>query len=386
MELVAGSYEQVLFGFRVHREPASSGDRETWTPVTDFTHHAHTASLSAVAANSRFVVTGSKDETIHIYDMKKKIEHGALLHHSGTITCLKFYGSRHLISGAEDGLICVWDARKWECLKSIKAHKGHVTFLSIHPSGKLALSVGTDKTLRTWNLVEGRSAFIKNIKQNAHIVEWSPSGEKYIVVVLNKVDVYQLDTASVSGTITNEKRISSVTFLSDSVLAVAGDEEVVRFFDCDSLECLCKFKAHENRVKDILSFEIPGHHVLVTASNDGFIKMWTLKQEKKDPPSLLCEVNTGARLTCLGVWLDRATDGKRSLPPATEPCPANKEQPKKIKKETGDENQEEETSGPNSKKSGLTDDSKKPTKGNTPVSAKKRKMTDVLEKKRKKKM
>ncbi|XP_059119119.1 p21-activated protein kinase-interacting protein 1 [Peromyscus eremicus] len=384
MELVAGSYEQVLFGFTVHREPATSGDRETWTPVADFTHHAHTASLSAVAANSRFVVTGSKDETIHIYDMKKKIEHGALVHHSGTITCLKFYGSRHLISGAEDGLICVWDAKKWECLKSIKAHKGHVTFLSIHPSGKLALSVGTDKTLRTWNLVEGRSAFIKNIKQNAHIVEWSPSGEKYIVVVLNKVDVYQLDTAAVSGTITNGKRISAVTFLSDSVLAVAGDEEVVRFFDCNSLVCLCEFKAHENRVKDIFSFEIPDHHVLVTASNDGFIKMWMLKQDKKDPPSLLCEVNTGARLTCLGVWLDRVTGDKASLPPAAEPAP---EQPKKIKKESGDMIQEEETSGPKSKKSGLTGNSKEPAKGNnSPVSAKKRKMTGVLEKKRKKKM
>uniref|UniRef100_A0A8C8TWZ8 p21-activated protein kinase-interacting protein 1 n=1 Tax=Peromyscus maniculatus bairdii TaxID=230844 RepID=A0A8C8TWZ8_PERMB len=384
MELVAGSYEQVLFGFTVRREPATSGDRETWTPVADFTHHAHTASLSAVAANSRFVVTGSKDETIHIYDMKKKIEHGALVHHSGTITCLKFYGSRHLISGAEDGLICVWDAKKWECLKSIKAHKGHVTFLSIHPSGKLALSVGTDKTLRTWNLVEGRSAFIKNIKQNAHIVEWSPSGEKYIVVVLNKVDVYQLDTAAVSGTITNGKRISAVTFLSDSILAVAGDEEVVRFFDCNSLVCLCEFKAHENRVKDILSFEIPDHHVLVTASNDGFIKMWALKQNKKDPPSLLCEVNTGARLTCLGVWLDRATDDKASLPPATEPSP---EQPKTIKKEPGDMIQEEKTPGPKSKKSDVTGDSKEPAKGNnSPVSAKKRKMTGVLEKKRKKKM
>ncbi|OBS83188.1 hypothetical protein A6R68_22824 [Neotoma lepida] len=334
MELVAGSYEQVLFGFTVHREPATSGDRETWTPVADFTHHAHTASLSAVAANS-------------------------------TITCLKFYGSRHLISGAEDGLICVWDAKKWECLKSIKAHKGHVTFLSIHPSGKLALSVGTDKTLRTWNLVEGRSAFIKNIKQ---------------------MDVYQLDTAAVSGTITNGKRISSVTFLSDSVLAVAGDEEVVRFFDCDSLVCLCEFKAHENRVKDLFSFEIPDHHVLVTASNDGFIKMWTLKQDKKDPPSLLCEVNTGARLTCLGVWLDRTTDEKASLPPEIEPSPVNKEQPKKTKKESGDVSQEEETPGPKSETSGLTGDHKEPTKGNSPAPAKKRKRTDVLGKKRKKKM
>ncbi|XP_035926984.2 p21-activated protein kinase-interacting protein 1 [Halichoerus grypus] len=388
MELVAGCYEQVLFGFAIHPEPDAGGDHEEqkWTPVADFTHHAHTASLSAVAVNSRFVVTGSKDETIHIYDMKKKIDHGALVHHNGTITCLKFYGNRHLISGAEDGLICVWDAKKWECLKSIKAHKGHVTFLSIHPSGKLALSVGTDKTLRTWNLVEGRSAFIKNIKQNAHIVEWSPRGEKYIVVILNKIDVYQLNTASVSGTITNEKRISSVTFLSESVLAVAGDEEVVRFFDCDSLMCLCEFKAHENRIKDMFSFEVPEHHVIITASSDGFIKMWKLKQDKKVPPSLLCEIKTNARLTCLGVWLDRVTDTQESLPSAAEPSPVSKEQSKINKKEAGDVVQEEKRQSiHNAKKCDLTGDSNKPTKGNTSVSTKKRKMVEMLEKKRKKK-
>lgn len=386
MELVAGCYEQVLFGFSVRPEPKASGDHQKWTPVADFTHHAHTASLSAVAANSRFVVTGSKDETIHIYDMKKKIDHGALVHHNGTITCLKFHGNKHLISGAEDGLICVWDAKKWECLKSIKAHKGHVTFLSIHPSGKLALSVGTDKTLRTWNLVEGRSAFIKNIKQNAHIVEWSPRGEKYVVVTLDKIDVYHLDTAAVSGTITNEKRVSSVTFLSESVLAVAGDEEVVRFFDTDSLMCLCEFKAHENRVKDMFSFEIPEHHVIVTASSDGFIKMWKLAQDKKVPPSLLCEVNTNARLTCLGVWLDSVTDAKESLPPAAEPSAVNKEQPKGSKKESGNAVQEEaRQSKPNTKKRDLTGVSEKPTTGSGLVAAKKRKVGEILEKKRKKK-
>lgn len=57
-------------------------------------------------------------------------------------------------------------------------------------------------------------------------MEWSPSGEKYIVVVLNKVDVYQLDTAAVSGTITNGKRISAVTFLSVSSRKQGGSFEV----------------------------------------------------------------------------------------------------------------------------------------------------------------
>lgn len=327
MELVAGCYEQILFGF-------AARPGEPWTVTPDFTHHAHTASLSAVAVNSKYVVTGSRDESIQIYDMRKKVEHGALLQHNGTITCLEFYGTAHLLSGAEDGLICIWNTKRWECLKSIKAHKGHVTSLSIHPSGKLALSVGTDKTLRTWNLVEGRSAFIKNLKQNAHIIKWSPDGEKYVTVITNKVDIYKLDTASITGTITIEKRISSIRFITDSVLAIAGDDEIIRFYSCDSQKCLCEFKAHENRIKDIYSFEREGQHVIVTASSDGYIKVWNLDLNKiNNVPSLLCEVSTKARLTCLAVWLDQASEMKENCGKAATSTEANEsEKPSAVKK------------------------------------------------------
>lgn len=297
LELIAGSYEQITFGYRVKT------DEKEWTAKANFTHHAHTASVSAVATSERFVVTGSKDETIQLYDMKKRIEHGALLHHDGSITCLEFSGSSHLLSGGEDGLLCVWSTKKWECLKSIKAHKGHLTSMSVHPSGKLALSVGTDKTLRTWNLINGRSAFIKNIKQNAHIVRWSPDGDKYVVVVNDMVNVYDLQTASVTGTITNPKRISSVKFINNSILAVAGDDETVRFCDVTTEKWLCEFKAHETRVKAVDSLMMEDYCVVVTASNDGFIKMWKLHlKEELEPPTLLGEVNTTARLTCLAVW------------------------------------------------------------------------------------
>ncbi|XP_077371772.1 p21-activated protein kinase-interacting protein 1-like isoform X3 [Festucalex cinctus] len=261
------------------------------------------ASVSAVAASNRFVVTGSKDETMLLYDMDKKVEHGALLHHDGSITCLEFYGATHLLSGGEDGLLCVWSTKKWECLKSIKAHKGHVTSLSVHPSGKLALTVGTDKTLRTWNLITGRSAFIKNIKQNAHIVRWSPDGNKYVVVSHDKLDLYDLQTASLTSTLKNPKRISAINFLNNSILAVAGDDEIVRLCDVAKEKWVCEFKAHETRVKAVESFEMDDDRVLVTASNDGFIKMWKLRlNDELECPTLLGEVNTTARLTCLAVW------------------------------------------------------------------------------------
>ncbi|XP_060776986.1 p21-activated protein kinase-interacting protein 1-like [Neoarius graeffei] len=311
VELVVGSYEQIVFGYRV-----CPGEEE-WRLESVFTNHAHTASLTTVAANEQFVATGSKDETIQLYNMKTRTELGSLLHHSGTISCLQFGSSAHLLSAGEDGLLCVWSTKTWECLKSFNAHVGHVTSLSLHPSGKLALSVGTDKKLRTWNLLEGRAAFTKNIKQNAQIVQWSPAGDKYIVVVNDKLDVYDLASASIIGTFSFRKRISSVRFLKNTLLAVGGDDEHVQVYDLASEKCVCEFKAHENRVKALDSFEMNDLCVLVTASNDGFIKLWDFSTERQEAVRLLGQVNNTARLTCLSVWRSGAKEGKLDTQPAT---------------------------------------------------------------------
>lgn len=48
---------------------------------------------------------------------------------------------------------------------------------------------------------------------DSHIVRWSPDGDNYAVVINDKVDIYELETASVRVTITNPKRISSLQFL-----------------------------------------------------------------------------------------------------------------------------------------------------------------------------
>lgn len=62
--------------------------------------------------------------------------------------------------------------------------------------------------------------FFCTLLTDAHIVRWSPEGDKYVVVVNDKVDIYDLETASVTGTITNPKRISSVVFLNVSSLTL----------------------------------------------------------------------------------------------------------------------------------------------------------------------
>ncbi|XP_072366347.1 p21-activated protein kinase-interacting protein 1-like [Scyliorhinus torazame] len=90
----------------------------------------------------------------------------------------------------------------------------------------------------------------------------------------------------------------------ESIIGVAGEDEYVRLYDTNSEMCISEFKAHDIRVKVMHFFQVAQYHILATASNDGYIKLWQIDIKKvHGHPFLLSEVNTSARLTCLAVWL-----------------------------------------------------------------------------------
>ena len=69
----------------------------------------------------------------------------------------QFVGSKFLLSASEDRL-CVFGVLKiGACMHVLGGHKDGITSLAVHPSGSLALSTSKDKTIRLWNLLEGRN-------------------------------------------------------------------------------------------------------------------------------------------------------------------------------------------------------------------------------------
>jgi protein MAK11 len=46
----------------------------------------------------------------------------------------------------------------WQCVHILGGHKDTIHDFSIHPTGKMALSVSKDHTLKLWNLVQGGHA------------------------------------------------------------------------------------------------------------------------------------------------------------------------------------------------------------------------------------
>lgn len=148
--------------------------------------------------------------------MRKRVDVGTIMEHEGNINCLKFFENSHMFSCSGDGKICVWDAFKFNCLKALKGHKSDVIDIDVHPSGKILLSIGKDKTLRTWNLIKARCAFVTNLKSPANNVQWSPSGNLFAVCYDNHIDIYSLTTNCVSSSIQSTVKITTSLFLNVS--------------------------------------------------------------------------------------------------------------------------------------------------------------------------
>jgi len=354
VRIIAGSYEEMIICYDLEEEGGTVEDGQTvkdGQTVEDgqtvydrklkekklklkltFTDHPHTGSVRCIAASKGgLVASGSSDETIHVYNANTRKDVGTLMSHNGSVNDLQFHGAKFLFSASEDANVVVWKTRPWEVLKTLRGHKGSVESLAVHPSGKIALSTGKDRSLKTWNLIKGRSAYVTNIKHEGSRVQWSPSGKFYAVIVASiSLKIYDVATAFVAYSHDQKKRINSFVFLSDDLLALGGEGKELVIVSITKAKCISTFEAHEARVKDICLLDSEELNKmadeetwrLATASNDGWIKVWDLRSwndsnvdsvtdasvdstdSPKDNPSgitakLLCQINSGLRISCL---------------------------------------------------------------------------------------
>lgn len=160
--IIAGSYEKNLYG--IEGTFVTNIDNDSEEPVLQlapsFIFPAHLSCIKSlsVSEGAKWLVTGSDDEFIKVWDLRRRKEVGSLSQHVGTITSLTFPSPSHLLSTSEDSTITVFRTRDWVPLRTLKGHSGKVNCVDVHPSGKVALSVGKDQTLRMWDLMRGRGA------------------------------------------------------------------------------------------------------------------------------------------------------------------------------------------------------------------------------------
>ncbi len=271
-----------------------------------FSTHSHTGSIRSVTSNGSILASGGADDRICLYNLAKRIEIDDLYIHDGTVNALEFTpcGS-YLISGGSDGKMAFIKTSNWKIDRIFeKAHKGSsVIFLSVHPSGKLALSIGSDLILRTWNLINGRQAYATSLKNKAigsiiDFVQWSPSGEHFLLSGKDTVEVWSTEQAEVVATKKCDSRVTAVCWISSNDILIGMDNGKILFFNWeDDQKDATQCEIYETRVKAIKYLD--GH--LVTISSSGELNVWKVILGDSVEIDMICGIEIGCRPICVDV-------------------------------------------------------------------------------------
>ncbi|WFD34783.1 Protein mak11 [Malassezia cuniculi] len=319
MRIVAGSYERLLYGLIAI--PSRRNGELAVTIEPQFVFPAHVSSIRAVACagvDSKWLVTGGTDETIKVWDMRRLIAVGALMGHEGSIMSLSFPSRTFMLSASEDSTINLYRTRDWSLLRTLRGHTGRVNAAVAHPSGRLALSVGADKTIRMWDLMRGVGAASVKIGVEADQIRWNANGDRFAVLALRQVMVFATDMTKVAE-IELPRRVHDMTFY-EKLILVACDDGAVHIYDLEDLiepeneddaptpTEIGRFIGHNNRVRSVGVVRVrvgdADETLAATISSDGFIRVFNLGEIIGGAKTAvaIAEYNTKrSRLTCLSV-------------------------------------------------------------------------------------
>ncbi|KAI6164527.1 WD40-repeat-containing domain protein [Pisolithus thermaeus] len=329
-KVIAGSYEKLLYGLEGTASSSESGYEFHLKPI--FIFPAHVSHIKAVAASpgGKWLATGSADEIVKVWDLARRKEIGGLMHHEGSITYLEFPSRSHLLSASEDGTLCLFHARDWVVLRTFKGHKGRVNFVAVHPSGKIALSVGQDRLLRMWDLMRGKGSASIKLGKEGEIGHFS------VVQYHSSLEIFSTDMV-LRHTLSHASRIHSVRFCrwtdngGELMLVAAEDKKVSVYRFLEDPEkppsIIAEMVGHSNRVKAVEALEVAvpepetktknarkSTTIVCTISSDGNIFVYDLAALHHGTTELVqlrpvAEYDTkGTRLTCLTVTENRSKE------------------------------------------------------------------------------
>ncbi|KAJ2356963.1 U3 small nucleolar RNA-associated protein [Coemansia sp. RSA 2618] len=222
-----------------------------------------------VHSSGAIIATGSKDNTACIWavNMKAPVNHrvtcvAVAVGHTksvGAVTMAQGTDSLFMISGSEDRTVKVWDL---EPLRAIFEDPGHAATL-----------VGNAEPIK----LQTRYTFQAHDK-DINSIRIAPGNRIFVTGSQDKTaKVWDTDTGKPLGTLQGHRRgVWNIAISpTDRVIATASSDRMIKLWSLSDFACLKTFEGHTNSV---LCVEfVAGGQQLISTGSDGLIKLWNIK-------------------------------------------------------------------------------------------------------------
>ncbi|KAJ2919842.1 hypothetical protein MD484_g626, partial [Candolleomyces efflorescens] len=252
--------------------------------------HDNFVGTVAFSRDGRYIASGSDDCTIRIWDTESgDLIAGPLKGHENVVKAVTFSNDgAYLASASVDTSIRIWDMRQGsmgQLVRVIEGHDGAVITVAYSPDDLLLVSGSADRTVRVWDASSGELKYgpFEGHFNCVNCVAFSPDGQR---------------VASAS----EDEKIYIWNFLAkeDVVGSLEGDTDGVT----SSAFVVGPLEGHTDSVTSI-AFS-PDGSKLVSGSHDGILILWDTTEGK-----IVCEPFTGHRSGVTSVAF--SPDGHRIL-------------------------------------------------------------------------
>jgi len=172
----------------------------------------------AISPNGKWIVSGSEDNSIKIWDIKTGRILKLLEGHTDSVTSVVISSDGKLIvSGSYDNSIKVWDSETGKLVRTLSSHKNPVLMVAISQDKKMIVSSSEVDNIKIWNVDTGK--LVKTLKENSELISIAISnrGEFIISGFRNgKIKVWDTKSYNLQMVLREEKRgMSSIAISKD---------------------------------------------------------------------------------------------------------------------------------------------------------------------------
>lgn len=238
---------------------------------------AHQEGVYAIQFSGKWLVSGSRDKTVRVWDLAtQRLRGRPLLGHEKSVLCLQFDPSKEediIISGGSDKHILIWRFSTGEKLHSlIDAHDDSV--LNLRFNKQYLVSCSKDKLIKVWNRHE------INI-ESPHYPKVQPNmGVKYPPYIINPSSVppairmvYEqepLQPYSLLMTLDGHSAAVNAIQIDDNEIVSASGDRLIKTWDIHSGVCLKTVVGHQ---KGIACVQFDSRRI-ISGSNDQTVRIF----------------------------------------------------------------------------------------------------------------
>ncbi|KAJ3136158.1 hypothetical protein HK100_002033 [Physocladia obscura] len=239
--------------------------------------HSDEVYAIAISADSQFIASGSSDRTVKLWDVQTGAVQKTLKGHSKAVRAVAISpGGQFIVSGSADTTVRIWDAQTGVVQKTLTGHTDYVRSVAISANEWFVVSGSSDKTVKIWNVesgevlktLEGHSTFVCSVAISVN--------EQFIVSGSDDttVKIWDVETGTVQNTLVGHSNtVSTVAISADGCFVVSGSwDKTVKIWDVLTGAVQMTLEANYSIVYSV-AVSRDGQFV-VSGSDDMTVKIW----------------------------------------------------------------------------------------------------------------